>query len=262
MDMIFIKGMRMMVRFLALTVLIISSACSGHGFPPPSRIACLDDQQQLPIYRVTVSYEIEDDPATAKDESEWLETYAATSVVFEKGYALTAGHSVDGDPWSVTVWIDGSERSADIVGIDPVNDLALLSLDTTGTAPIPFYTNPIILGQQLWTAGYLNNHGMSFSGSLHGLRAGELIVGAPVFQGMSGGPVIVCGPSGPEIAGLIISFNYTHYKTDESQGEGGEKIIEKYYINEGTSNAPGAMMLVWFTEYAIGWYEKNNKREK
>ncbi len=262
MGMIFIKGMRMMIRLLALTALIISSACNGHGFPPPSRISCLADQQQLPIYRVTTSYAIDDDPATAEDESEWLETYAASSFVFENGYALTAGHTVDGDPSSVTVWIEGSERTASIVGVDPINDLALLALDTTGAAPIPFYTNPLILGQQLWTAGYLNNHGMSFSGSLHSFRAGSLIVGAPAFQGMSGGPVIVCGPSGPAVAGLIVSFNYTHYKTDESQGKGGEKIIEKYYINEGTSNAPGAMMLVWFTKYAINYHEKNNKREQ
>ncbi len=252
----------MIGRLLVLTALIISSACSGRGFPPPDRISCLGDRQQLPIYRVTTRYEIEDDPATAEDESEYFDTYVGTSVVFEDGYALTAGHVVDGDPWSITVWIEGSERTASIIGVDPVNDLAILALNTTEAVPIPLYTLPLILRQRLWTAGYLNNYGISFSGSLHGFQAGSLIVGAPAFQGMSGGPVIVCGPSGPAIAGLIISFNYTHYKTDESEGGGGEKIIEKYYINNGTSNAVGALMLVLFTEISTDHYEKNNKREQ
>lgn len=246
---------------ILLTVFLVGS-CQA-SYPPPESIECLEEGQLLPVVPVRSSYAQEDDPETELDESIGYAAFDGSAVVFADGYLLTAGHVVQGDPIKITFRTLDGQVEAKRIAIDPINDMALLVADTSGLDPLPLSISTLVSGQRMWTLGYPGGYygpGISFGGPMISIRQGLLLVGAPVFEGMSGGAVLTCGEDGPEMAGIIVSYNTNEYMTNTYE-RNGVQIEERYSINSGTSNAPSAIMLRWFSEFAIKLYEEE-KREK
>ena len=97
-------------------------------------------------------------------------------VVRSDGFIVTNDHVVDGADTLKVIMADGLHYPAELVGTDPLMDLAVLKLETDGLVPIEF-------------------------GSMEGLRTGEqaIAVGNPL--GLDGGPSVTVG--------VISAFNRT-----------------------------------------------------
>ena len=214
------------------------------GWGEYERVSCLNDQERLPVYKI-----LSDDGSGMSN---------ATAVIVAPGFALTAAHAVDGNLKSVSVLTPEGPRAASRVALDPVNDLALLKLDTIGLEALPFHTATLALGELIWTVGFAGDGGISYKGPVLGISGGHLRVGAPVFPGMSGGAVVVCKDDRPYLAGTISSFNYRITRRYTETAPGKSTVFERT-VNDGTSNAPGGQLGFWFTEWAI---EEEEKREK
>ena len=216
------------------------------GWGSYERIGCLSDDEQLPIYRIRVESE----------KPGW-----ATAVIVAPGYALTAAHVVRGDLKSISVLTPKGPRAASRAVLDRRNDLALLSLDTTGLSTMPITDSALPVGTTLWTAGFRGEEGITFKGPLIQLKAGYIIVGAPVFPGMSGGPVVACEDGRAMVAGIIISFNSRTIRRWRSIDDTGT-IIHEFVVNDGSTNAPGGGITYVFTQYAIELYESREKEQE
>jgi len=231
---------------LALSTLAII-LLTGAGFGQYERIDCIGPDDQLPVYRLRVDFQ--------------EGAGHASVVIVAPGYALTASHAVNGHPTTISVLTPEGPRAASVVASDPINDLALLAVDTTGISPLAFFRDDLKPNRRVWLAGFPGDAGTSFSGPILGVLGGHLKIGAPVFPGMSGGAVIACEKGVPYLAGTIVSFNYRISRTWTEITPEQKQIFERV-VNDGTSNAPGGMMLVWFTEFAIDMHKINNKREQ
>lgn len=230
-----------------LLATIASLLLTGAGWGEYDRIDCLGDDEQLPVYRIHVQF------ASGGGH--------ASAVVVGDGYALTAAHAVDGSPTAVSVITALGPRSASVIASDPINDLALLSVNTSGISPLAFYREQPQPNTQVWTAGFPGNNGTSFSGPVLEVKGGHLRIGAPVMSGMSGGAVVLCEEGIPYLAGIISSFNYRITRRYTEIEEGKQHVFERV-VNDGTSNAPGGMMVVWFTEYAIELHKKREQEQE
>lgn len=231
---------------------------TGASLTDYSRVACLVDQQQLPVYRLVSSYAYtEDNPETPKDERKFIEhEYESSTVVFRPGYILTTAHSVKGRYDSIVVKTPLGDREAVRIASDPVNDMALLEMDTTGLQMLPISPGPLKIGQRLWNVGYpLGDGPVSYEGALLSIRGGSLVIGAPAFPGMSGGAAVTCRENRPVLAGIIKSFNL-RVLSMKTETKDGRTLIYSREINTGTSNSTGFMQLLWFTEFAIAIQEE------
>jgi len=237
-------GIKETCRAVTLALLLIW-ASTAHAWGEYERVACLTDQQQLPVYQIAIDY-------TTQGRS------LATAVVVAPGYALTASHAVDGDVKMISILTPQGPRAATLIASDPINDLALLSLETTGMEMLPFYTVAVRPGELVYTVGFAGDAGISYKGPVLVDSGGHLTIGAPVFPGMSGGAVVICNDGKPYLAGIIESFNYRITRRWIEETPRHTKIYERI-VNDGTSNGPSGQLAFWFTEYAI---EHNEKREK
>ena len=214
------------------------------GWGDYERVECLSDQEQLPVYKVTVELEHREGSATV--------------VIIAPGYALTAAHVVRSPVLSISVLTPKGPRAASVVSVDTLNDLALLTLDTRGLGYLPVYAGDLAPGRIIWTAGFPEEGGISFRGPLLRAEEGLLIVGALVFPGMSGGPVIVCEGGRPYMAGSISSFNYRLYRRWPLPRGG----VHEEIVNTGTGNAVGGLLISVFIDYAIELYEEEREKKR
>ena len=235
------KTTRLAISTLALILL------TGAGFGQYDRIECIGPDDQLPVFRL---------------HSQYLtgEGYA-TAIVIADGYAVTAAHAVSGQPIAVSVITPEGPRAASVLARDPVNDTALLSVETTGISPLAYYRADLEPNTTLWAAGYAGETGTTLSGPLLGVSGGHLKVGAPVFPGMSGGAYITCEGGIPRVAGLITSFNYRISRRWTEITPEKKEIFERI-VNDGTGNGPSGQMLGWFSDFAIKMHESNNKKRE
>lgn len=230
-----------------------------------SRVECLADGQQLPIYSIHSYYAYEeDDPATPEDERGFIENeFNSSAVIIRPGYALTTQHSVSGSYDSIIVHTPLGDREAVVMAADPVNDMALLRLDTKGLENLPISREPVKIGQRLWNVGYpSSDKPVSYGGTLLAIPGGALKVAIPAFPGMSGGGIVGCSDGVPVLAGIIQSFNlrrqsYRRVITEE------KTVIKETLVNLGTSNGPSNLLLFWFVEFAIAMEEvEQQEREQ
>lgn len=250
--------MRLLLAIVSLALFTGASLTDYH------RVQCLDDEQQLPVYVLVSEYAYtEDDPATEEDERDFIEAqYHSSAVVFRPGYVLTAEHSVDGSYDSLVVKTPLGDREAERLSFDVPADLALLKMDTTGLPILPLAHGPLRLGETLWNIGYpAGGPPVSFSGPYMKVTSGELLIGAPVFPGMSGGAAIQCVDGEPRLAGILVSYNNSTREWSREDSEG-QRLLIRHLINDGTSNATGYMTLHWFTEYSIAVEKMREKKQQ
>jgi len=84
----------------------------------------------------------------------FVEGQGSGFVVDKSGYILTNHHVVDGVGRIDVTTSDGRRLEADVVGVDPPTDLALLKVDATDLLPINWGdSEQIVVGSPVWAVG-------------------------------------------------------------------------------------------------------------
>ncbi|MGZ4211399.1 MAG: S1C family serine protease [Actinomycetota bacterium] len=124
-----------------------------------------------------------------------------SGVVVADGRILTNAHNLRGDEISVA-FHDGRTESATVVGVDVDGDLAILSADTAGIAPVAWNGAAAEIGDPVFalsnpggqglrvTVGYVSGTQRTFRGPRGRRIAGSVEHTAPLLPGSSGGPVV------------------------------------------------------------------------
>ena len=124
-----------------------------------------------------------------------------SGVVIADGKILTNAHNLRGDEVTVT-FHDGRSESASVVGVDVDGDIAVLSADTKGIAPVEWNGAAAEIGDPVFalsnpgghglrvTVGYVSGTQRSFRGPRGRRIAGSVEHTAPLLPGSSGGPTV------------------------------------------------------------------------
>ncbi|TMK83191.1 MAG: hypothetical protein E6G46_03920 [Actinobacteria bacterium] len=124
-----------------------------------------------------------------------------SGVVIADGKILTNAHNLRGDEVTVT-FHDGRSESASVVGVDVDGDIAVLSADTKGVAPVEWNGAAAEIGDPVFalsnpgghglrvTVGYISGTQRSFRGPRGRRIAGSVEHTAPLLPGSSGGPTV------------------------------------------------------------------------
>ena len=124
-----------------------------------------------------------------------------SGVVIADGKILTNAHNLRGDEVTVT-FHDGRSESASVVGVDVDGDIAVLSADTKGVAPVEWNGAAAEIGDPVFalsnpgghglrvTVGYVSGTQRSFRGPRGRRIAGSVEHTAPLLPGSSGGPTV------------------------------------------------------------------------
>lgn len=109
---------------------------------------------------------------------------SGSAVVFaDDGYLLTNAHVVDGERHGVATFADGSEARFDVVGADPLSDLAVLrARDETPAAAVLGDADQLVVGQLVVAIG----SPLGFSGSVTAGVVSALGRALPVRHGRAG----------------------------------------------------------------------------
>jgi S1-C subfamily serine protease len=153
------------------------------------------------------------DPLTALEDAARTATTAARSatvsigrdgrgsgVVISEGSVLTNAHNLRDRTTSVT-FPDGRVGQAEVAGVDPAGDLAVLRVDTAGATPIEWSDTEPAEGAVVFGAsagrrgsrvslGMISGTGRSFRGPRGRWISGSLEHTAPLARGSSGGPLV------------------------------------------------------------------------
>lgn len=131
-------------------------------------------------------------------------------VIDQQGHIVTNYHVVDGAQDIIVNFLDGTIVRADVVGLDPDSDIAVIQVRDVPTdrlRPIQFGdSNALLIGQQVlaigspfsqrWTmtAGIISALERTISGLSQGFQIGGVIqTDAPINPGNSGGPLLNLG---------------------------------------------------------------------
>ena len=124
-----------------------------------------------------------------------------SGVVIADGRILTNAHNLRGDEVTVT-FHDGRSESATETGVDVDGDLAVLSANTGGIAPVEWNGEAAEIGDPVFalsnpgghglrvTVGYISGTQRSFRGPRGRRIAGSVEHTAPLLPGSSGGPTV------------------------------------------------------------------------
>jgi serine protease Do len=124
-----------------------------------------------------------------------------SGVVIADGRILTNAHNLRGDEVTVT-FHDGRSESATVVGVDVDGDIAVLSANTGGIAPVEWNGATTEIGDPVFalsnpgghglrvTVGYISGTQRSFRGPRGRKIAGSVEHTAPLLPGSSGGPTV------------------------------------------------------------------------
>ena len=139
---------------------------------------------------------------------------AGTGVVLDTdGHILTNAHVIDGAR-TVTVTVDGEDRSATVLGADTARDIAVLQLDdASGVVPATFATGAAAVGDQVVaignalaldggptvTQGIVSALGRTIE-TQEGTLSGLIQTDAAISSGNSGGPLV-------NAAGEVVGIN-------------------------------------------------------
>lgn len=121
--------------------------------------------------------------------------------VFEEGVVVTNAHNLRG-PQTTVSFADGHSVTGAVVGIDAEQDLAAITVEAAGIAPLVWAEDPATPGQTVFalalpagggtriTTGAVSALGRAFRGPRGRLIDNGLEHTAPLGRGSSGGPVV------------------------------------------------------------------------
>jgi S1-C subfamily serine protease len=121
-------------------------------------------------------------------------------IVLAPGQVLTNAHNLRDRTTQVT-FADGRAVQATVAGIDVDGDLAVLTVDTGGAAPLAWRSDPVEAGDVVFAAapngrgvrvtlGLVTTTGRPFRGPRGRRIDGSIEHSAPVARGSSGGPLV------------------------------------------------------------------------
>lgn len=121
--------------------------------------------------------------------------------VVADGFVVTNAHNLRGEATYVT-FADGHSVTGTNAGVDLDGDLAVVAVDTTGTTPLEFSSDPVAVGQVVVTLanprgrglratiGTISATGRAFRGPRGRRIPGSIEHTAPLARGSSGSPVL------------------------------------------------------------------------
>ena len=143
-------------------------------------------------------------------------------IVSEEGHIVTNLHVIDGAQDVVIVLSDGQRHPAQLLGVDPFSDLAILKIDAPGLKPLAFGdSEKVRVGQMVFAVGA--PYGLQETVTM-GIISGRdrlissetvnefLQTDAPINPGNSGGPLV-------NIRGEIVGIN-NRIKTESGGSQG------------------------------------------
>lgn len=130
----------------------------------------------------------------------------ASGVVYATNRVLTAAHAVHGGG-QFFVRIGEAFRAAELLMVDHVSDLAVLSVDTQSIEPLHISGFDPAESQPVWAVGYPRAQAMMTStGVVQGNREGSLYSSASIDLGQSGGGLLICQNGVWEMLGMLRGY--------------------------------------------------------
>lgn len=130
----------------------------------------------------------------------------ASGVVVATDRVLTAAHVVINSRLT-HVNVNGIYREARLLAIDPSDDLALLSVETSALRPVRLSQKRLYDYEQVWAIGYpLALEQVTTHGYFRNRSEGRLFTSARIEAGASGGGLVRCENGHFELAGLIRGY--------------------------------------------------------
>lgn len=135
-----------------------------------------------------------------------LDGSTASGVIIAKNRVLTVAHAVD-NAASAKVEVDGEFQSAQVIGIDAENDLAMLAVGTSELAPMPLSNTLLRESEAVWAIGYPLALDQKLSlGLYQNMFNGRLYTSAHINSGSSGGGLLRCQAGAFELAGVVHGY--------------------------------------------------------
>ncbi|MBX2823633.1 MAG: serine protease [Gammaproteobacteria bacterium] len=139
-------------------------------------------------------------PVAAEDGS------YASGVVFAQNRVLTAAHAIAPDT-RVFVGVHNVYRKALVLMVDPVTDLAVLSVDTGSIQPLRIASADPRISEQVWAVGFPRAQAKTTSvGVFQKKMSGALHTSAPIDSGQSGGGLLSCEGGSYRLAGMLRGY--------------------------------------------------------
>ncbi len=130
----------------------------------------------------------------------------ASGIVFDENRVLTAAHAVQG-AGHFFVRVGDAFRSADLVMVDHVRDLAVLAVDTDSIQPLRVSVFRPVRLDPVWAAGYPRAQAMATSlGVFQQAREGTLHTSATIDSGQSGGGLLSCSAGHWSLVGMLRGY--------------------------------------------------------
>lgn len=130
----------------------------------------------------------------------------ATGVVYDDNRVLTAAHAVAGGG-QFFVRVGESYRTADLVMVDSVNDLAVLAVNTQSIRPLHISGFEPFVAQPVWAVGYPKAQSIVTSmGVFQDNQEGALHTSASIESGQSGGGLLGCTNGVWELLGMLRGY--------------------------------------------------------
>ena len=130
----------------------------------------------------------------------------ASGVVYATNRVLTAAHAVQGGG-QFYVRIGEASHAAELLMVDHVSDLAVLSVDTQSIEPLHISGFDPTESQPVWAVGYPRAQAMMTStGVVQGNREGAVYASASIDLGQSGGGLLICQDGAWEMLGMLRGY--------------------------------------------------------
>jgi len=130
----------------------------------------------------------------------------ASGVVINPNRVLTAAHALS-PAHKVFVNIGSRYRLAKIVMIDRSDDLAMLSVDTSGVTPLHVASSDPLADEAVWAVGFPRASDKETThGRLTRNNAGSLHASAGIDLGQSGGGLLFCNNGSYQLAGMLRGY--------------------------------------------------------
>ena len=131
----------------------------------------------------------------------------ASGVVFDDNRILTAAHAIHGAR-HFFVRVADAYRTADLISVDPSNDLAVLAVNTGTIQPLKISGFRPEEAEPVWAVGYSRAQVISSTstGVFQRSREGALHSSAPIDRGQSGGGLLSCHHGSWSLLGMLRGF--------------------------------------------------------